>query len=123
MLSFAYGSDKAASSAPQPQRPRLIELGAEKCIPCKMMAPILAELAKEYPDALEVVFIDVWKKRQEGARYGIAVIPTQIFFDANGKELFRHEGFFAKKDILAKWQELGVKLVPVTKADVAGKKS
>ena len=93
-------------------RPRLVDLGADKCIPCKMMAPILSELEKEYAGQFEVVFIDVWKKREEGARYGIQLIPTQIFFDASGKELFRHEGFYAKKDILAKWAELGVKLTP-----------
>jgi len=92
--------------------PRLVDLGADKCIPCKMMAPILAELDKEYAGQLNVVFIDVWKNRAEGTRYGIQLIPTQIFFDASGKELFRHEGFYAKKDILAKWAELGVKLAP-----------
>jgi thioredoxin 1 len=57
-----------------------------------------------------VVFIDVWKNEGEGARHGIRVIPTQIFYDAKGKELFRHEGFFSKEAILAKWKELGVEL-------------
>ena len=106
---FAADSPSAAAKAPLP---RLIDLGADKCIPCKMMAPILAELSKEYAGQLDVVFIDVWKNRDEGPRYGIQVIPMQIFFDAKGKELFRHEGFIAKKDILAKWAELGVKLTP-----------
>jgi thioredoxin 1 len=94
----------------KPALPRLVDLGADKCIPCKMMAPILAELAQEYAGQLDVVFIDVWKKREEAPRYGIQVIPTQIFYGADGKELFRHEGFFPKKDILAKWKELGVGL-------------
>jgi thioredoxin 1 len=67
-------------------------------------------LAQEYAGQLDVVFIDVWKKREEATRYGIRLIPTQIFYGADGKELFRHEGFFAKKDILAKWKELGVEL-------------
>lgn len=92
--------------------PRLVDLGADQCIPCKMMAPILTGLEKDYTGQLNVVFIDVWKRREESARYGIRLIPTQIFFDATGKELFRHEGFYAKKDILAKWAELGVKLTP-----------
>jgi thioredoxin 1 len=94
----------------KPSLPRLVDLGADKCIPCKMMAPILAELAQEYAGQLDVVFIDVWKKREEAPRYGIRVIPTQIFYGADGKELFRHLGFFAKNDILAKWKELGVEL-------------
>jgi len=90
--------------------PRLVDLGADKCIPCKMMAPILEELKSEYKGKLEVVFIDVWKNPQEGPKYKIRVIPTQIFFDASGKELFRHEGFFSKEDILAEWKKLGFDL-------------
>jgi len=90
--------------------PRLVDLGADKCIPCKMMAPILEELSAEYKGKLQVVVIDVWKNPQEGPKYKIRVIPTQIFFDADGKELFRHEGFFSKEDILAKWKKFGINL-------------
>ena len=90
--------------------PRLVDLGADKCIPCKMMAPMLEELKAEYKGRLEVAFIDVWKKPDEAKKYGIKIIPTQIFYDASGKELFRHEGFFSKEDILAKWKELGVEI-------------
>jgi thioredoxin 1 len=90
--------------------PRLLDLGAGKCIPCKMMAPILEELRKEYAGRLEVTFIDVWVNPDAGKPYGIEMIPTQIFFDAEGRELFRHVGFFAKEDILGKWKELGVDL-------------
>lgn len=90
--------------------PRLVDLGADKCIPCKAMAPILKELKKEYAGRMDVEFIDVWKNPKAGKAYRIRLIPTQIFFDASGKELFRHEGFYGKADILAKWQELGVSL-------------
>ncbi len=90
--------------------PRLVDLGADKCIPCKMMAPILEELKKNHAGKLEVVFIDVWQNPDEAKKYGINLIPTQIFYDATGKERFRHEGFFSKEDILAKWKELGVDL-------------
>jgi len=90
--------------------PKLLDLGADKCIPCKMMAPILVELKKEYAGRLEVEFIDVWKNPDAGQRYGIQMIPTQIFYDAEGKERFRHVGFMGKEDILAKWKELGVEL-------------
>ncbi len=88
--------------------PRLLDLGAGKCIPCKMMAPILEELKKEYAGRMNVEFIDVWVNPEAAKPYGIEVIPTQIFYDADGKELFRHVGFFAKEDILGKWKELGV---------------
>ena len=90
--------------------PKLLDLGAGKCIPCKMMAPILEQLKKEYAGRLEVEFIDVWKNEAAGEKHKINMIPTQIFFDAAGKELYRHEGFYAKEDILAKWKELGVDL-------------
>lgn len=87
--------------------PKLIDLGAGKCIPCKAMAPILADLKKTQADKFQVQFIDVWQNPEPGQRYGIRVIPTQIFFAPDGRELFRHEGFYGKEDILAKWKELG----------------
>ena len=74
------------------------------------MKPILAELTQEYAGQFEVVFIDVWENKAAGKSYGIRMIPTQIFFGAGGAELFRHEGFMSKKDILSKWKELGVEL-------------
>ena len=90
--------------------PRLLDLGATTCIPCKKMAPILEELRTEYEGRLDVEFVDVWRMPGVANQYGVQSIPTQIFFDASGKELYRHEGFFAKNDILKKWQELGVDL-------------
>jgi thioredoxin 1 len=88
--------------------PRLVDLGAGKCTPCKAMAPILQELQKEEAGVFEVVFIDVWENPPAAEPFHIGLIPTQIFFDAEGKELWRHEGFLSKADILNKWRELGV---------------
>ena len=107
---FANIATTNAPATPPEKKPlpKLLDLGAGKCIPCKMMFPVLDELKKEYAGKLEVEFIDVWKNPDAGKQYGIEVIPTQIFFDASGKELFRHIGFFAKEDILAKWKELGM---------------
>ena len=98
------------SATIQGNLPRLVDLGADKCIPCKMMAPILEELKTTYSGKLQVDFIDVWKNPGEAPKYKISVIPTQIFYDSTGKELFRHEGFLPKEDILAKWKEFGVDL-------------
>ncbi len=98
---------QAAASQKQ-ALPRLVDLGAHSCVPCKMMAPILGELKTEYADVFTTEFIDVWQDPEPGRQYGIRVIPTQIFLCADGKELFRHEGFFGKEDILGKWKELGV---------------
>lgn len=87
--------------------PKLVDLGAGKCIPCKMMAPILDELKETFAGQLDVIFIDVWENPDEAKAYGIQTIPMQIFYDAAGKELFRHEGFFSKEEILGKWKEFG----------------
>lgn len=108
------GQDSTAKKA----LPRLVDLGAGKCIPCKKMAPILEELKKEFAGRLEVEFIDVWENPQAGDLYGIRMIPTQIFYDASGKDLFRHEGFFSREDILGKWKELGVDLTGKPAASV-----
>jgi thioredoxin 1 len=90
--------------------PRLVDVGAGTCIPCKMMAPILEELGREYAGVLRVDVYDLRQDRAPATQYGVRVIPTQSIFDAAGREVFRHEGFFAKEDILAKWRELGVTL-------------
>ncbi|MCX7004216.1 MAG: thioredoxin family protein [bacterium] len=102
----------APPSAPTAALPRLVDLGADKCIPCKMMAPILQDLKTSLVERLTVEFIDVWQNPEAGKPYKIKLIPTQIFLAADGRELFRHEGFFSKEDILAKWKEFGVDLAP-----------
>jgi thioredoxin 1 len=90
--------------------PRLVDLGSDQCIPCKEMAPILEKLKKKYAGKFRVEFLDVRKDPALGTAYNIQLIPTQIFFDATGKELFRHEGFYSREDILAKWKELGLEM-------------
>ena len=78
----------------------MVDLGAKSCIPCKMMTPILEELEKDYKDRAAIVFIDVWKRPDQAPLFGIKAIPTQIFYDKNGKEIRRHEGFMDKKSIV-----------------------
>jgi len=90
--------------------PRLLDLGANKCMQCKMMKPILDDLKTGYAGRLEVEFIDVLENRDAARTHNIDLIPTQIFFGADGKELFRHQGFYGKEEMLAKWKELGVDL-------------
>lgn len=76
-----------------------IELGAESCIPCKMMQPILKEVSDEYQGLVKVIFIDLYKDKQAAQKYQIRVMPTQVFLDAKGREVFRHEGFYPKAEI------------------------
>jgi thioredoxin 1 len=105
----ASGSALASGSAVGPL-PKLVDLGAGKCIACKKMAPVLEEAKKLYGGKAEVVFIDVWENPNAGSQYGIRLIPTQIFFDREGKEVFRHEGFFPLEDIKKTFESMGVKL-------------
>jgi thioredoxin 1 len=100
--------------APPPQFPvkgtvTLVDLGADKCVPCVMMAPILKEVRQEYEGRAAVIFIDVWKNPAPGKRLGIRAIPTQIFYDKDGQEVGRHEGFLDKKAIVSIFEKLGVK--------------
>jgi thioredoxin 1 len=100
---------EATTSAPIPARlPRLVDVGAGKCIPCKAMAPILAQLRADFAGRMEVVFVDVWVNPDAGQPYGIRMIPTQIFYGADGRELSRHEGFMSREEILARWQSHGL---------------
>ncbi len=87
----------------------MVDLGAKSCIPCKMMAPIMVELEKEYKDRAAIVFIDVWQNPGEAGKFGISSIPTQIFYDASGKERQRHVGFLDKASIVKILADLGVK--------------
>jgi thioredoxin 1 len=100
----------AAATPSAAALPRLVDLGADKCVPCKMMAPILDQLRIDYEGRLRVDFIDVWKAPEAGEPFGIKLIPTQVFQAPDGRELFRHEGFISREDILAKWRELGYAL-------------
>jgi len=87
--------------------PKLVDVGADKCIPCIKMAPILEELKEDFAGRMEVKFVDAWKNRDEAASYGVRMIPTQIFYAPDGKELYRHTGFYSREEILAKWRDLG----------------
>lgn len=97
---------------PSPGMVTMVDLGAHKCIPCKMMAPIIAELQKEYTGRASIIFIDVWENRDQAQRFGIRGIPTQIFFDAEGKEVSRHLGFLDKPSIVKTLDQLGVPQKP-----------
>ena len=86
----------------------MVDLGAKKCIPCKMMAPILEKVEKEYEGKAAIVFIDVWKHRDEAKRFHIQAIPTQIFYDRDGNEVYRHVGFMDEAAIVAQLRKMGV---------------
>ena len=102
----AVGAD-SVSAAGETGLPVLLDLGSTTCVPCKTMAPILDEMRETFAGQFDVRFVDV-KKNAEAARdYAVRIIPTQIFLDESGNELFRHQGFFSREDMLAEWEKLG----------------
>jgi len=112
---YGCSSDEPSASHPQPAgvvpvkgMVTMVDLGADSCIPCKMMAPIITKLEKAYRGKAAIVFIDVWKDKEPAKRFGIRAIPTQIFFDKNGKEVYRHTGFMSEADIISNLKKMGV---------------
>ena len=89
----------AAPSVPVPDMVTMVDLGSKNCIPCKMMAPILEKLKKDYEGKAAIVFIDVKEDVLQAQKYGIKTIPTQIFYDKAGNEIARHEGYMEERAI------------------------
>jgi thioredoxin 1 len=86
-----------------------IELGSVNCIPCKQMQPVMKSIEEKYKGQVKVVFHDVWKDKRPAQQYNIKLIPTQVFLDENGKEFFRHEGFYPEEEIDKLLQTKGLK--------------
>lgn len=104
----ALAMDNPVDKARISGKPTMVEFGAKGCVPCDMMQPILDNLRKKFPDRLNVVFVHIGETRILGARFGIRSIPVQVFYDKNGKEVFRHVGFYAEKEVLKQLAILGV---------------
>lgn len=106
--------NQTKSTAPLPAHtlgtPRLLDLGSKGCTACTMLEPVLEELRASYAGRLQVDFIDVWQYTQVATDYGVEIIPTQIFFNAGGEEIYRHQGFISVSDVVKKFKELGIDL-------------
>lgn len=107
---MAVAKSGAAGESPNAGLPILLDLGSDSCVPCKAMAPILDEMRETFAGQLVVRFIDVRKDLDAAREHDVRIIPTQIFLDEHGNELFRHQGFYSREDMLAKWVELGYEL-------------
>lgn len=107
-LAQAEGGQANLPEVPTKGMITMLDLGAKKCIPCKMMAPILQKMEKAYKGKAAIIFIDVSKHRDQGRKFGIWAIPTQIFFDKDGKEVYRHFGFMSEQAIVAQLKKMGV---------------
>ena len=115
IASSQSNTTKAESkNAAQTKKPLVtfVELGSVNCIPCKAMQPIMRAIEKKYGDQVKVIFYDVWKPEQSGyaEQYRIKLIPTQVFLNKEGKEFFRHEGFYPEAEIDKLLQKQGLKI-------------
>jgi thioredoxin 1 len=106
---FVLSTAAFADNIPAKGTVTMIDLGAKACVPCKMMAPIMEKMEKQYAGKAVIHFYDVWKDREPAIRFKISVIPTQIFFDKDAKEVYRHEGFMSEADIVKQLTKMGVK--------------
>jgi len=111
---FSVLTSSAAQAAETKEIPAkgmvtMVDLGAKKCVPCKMMAPIMEKVEKDYQGRALIHFYDVWENREPAMKFGIRAIPTQIFFDTDAKEVYRHEGFMSEEDIVKQLTKMGVK--------------
>lgn len=99
--------DNAVDKARASGKPSMVDFGAHGCGPCDMMTPILADMEKKYAGKANVLLVPVREEQILGARYGIRSIPVQVFFDKNGKEIFRHSGFFPQEECEAWLKKAG----------------
>lgn len=106
-----HQSKSSSTQSPSQAKVTFIELGSVRCIPCRMMQPIMQEIEKEYVGQVKVVFYDVWtpEGRPYAEQYNIRVIPTQVFLDKDGKEYFRHKGYSPKEELVKVLKMKGVK--------------
>lgn len=101
-----------AAARPGQALPRFVDLGTTTCAPCRVMLGVMQELERQYPDSMIVEFVNVHENQVEAQRYGIQIIPTQIFLAPDGRELYRHTGVLRAQEVIAKWAELGFHFGP-----------
>jgi thioredoxin 1 len=114
LLALTAPAIAAEESSPVPEVPvkgmaTMVDLGSDQCIPCKMMAPTIRRMQEAYKGKAAIVFIDVYKHPEQGKRFKVSLMPTQIFYDKDGKEFYRHEGFFSEHGIMTVLEKVGVK--------------
>jgi thioredoxin 1 len=107
-VSSAGTLDESLQKAKAEGRIVMLELGSIGCIPCEQMKPVMARLSGIYKDKLDVIFIDVKKDQQTARRYGVYMIPVQVFLDRKGKEFHRHVGFYAFEEIVPMLKKAGI---------------
>jgi thioredoxin 1 len=117
LSSSAQAQDQSAASGGSKPKVTFIELGSDRCIPCRQMKKVMKAVGEKFGDQVKIVFYDVWKDEQKkyADTYKVRLIPTQVFLDDSGKEFHRHEGFYPEKDIAALLKARGIVPRPKSK--------
>jgi thioredoxin 1 len=95
-------ADDVVAQALRKGKPTVVEFGANACATCRDMKPVLVQLAREHGHRIEVVDVDIIQRREYIAGYRIQLMPTQVFFDARGREIGRHMGRIGPEEILVR---------------------
>lgn len=106
--SNAGGLDDSLNKAKAEGRVVMLELGSVGCIPCEQMKPVMAKLSEAYKGKLDVIFIDVKKDKETARRFGVYMIPIQVFLDKGGKEFHRHIGYYSYNEIAPVLKKAGL---------------
>jgi thioredoxin 1 len=116
LVMFLFARQAALAAAEHVEIPvkgmvTMVDFGSKvkSCIPCQIMAPILEKLKKEYAGRAAVIFLDIRENQEEVDGLGVQTIPLQIFFDKDGREVFRHVGVFREEAIIEQFKKMGVK--------------
>ncbi len=107
---YAHGDaiDAALEKAKQDGKIVMLELGSVGCIPCEQMKPVMTRLSDTYKGKLDIIFIDVKQDHAAARRFGVYMIPVQVFLDRKGKEFHRHIGFYAFEEIGSMLKKAGI---------------
>ncbi len=110
LISATYAQDKVNSTSKK-YKVTFVELGSVKCIPCQKMQPVMKAIEEKYGDQVKIEFYDVWTPagKPYADKYNVKLIPTQVFLDSEGKEFFRHEGYFEEAEVVKVLKTKGVK--------------
>ena len=91
--------------------PKMWDFGSTNCMPCKAMKEILDPMMVDYKGKVDIRIINVYEETELTKQFRIVTIPTQVFIDAQGKEIFRHIGVYPRDSIEAKFREFGMPIV------------